>query len=47
MKRINYMAVIISCLILAWLVLSYVNVMQHNMQIGYSYPVWNVFTYIK
>lgn len=36
----------ISVILLAWLLLSYANVVLHNMQTGYSYPIWNLFTYL-
>lgn len=32
---------------LAWVMLSYANVILHNMQIDYLYPVWNLFTYLQ
>ena len=48
MKRIICnIATLIMILILAWILLSYINVIMHNTQIGYTYPVWNLFTYIK
>lgn len=40
-------ATLMLILILAWILLSYINVIQHNMQIEYTYPVWNLFMYIK
>ena len=40
-------ATLIMTIILVWILLSYINVIMHNTQIGYTYPVWNLFTYIK
>ena len=37
-------ATLIMILILAWILLSYINVIMHNTQIGYTLPVWYVFT---
>lgn len=46
-KVICNIATLVMILIFAWILLSYINVIQHNMQIGYVYPTWNLFTYIR
>ena len=30
--------------IIAWITISYVNVLAHNLHTGYEYPSWNFFT---
>ncbi len=47
-RRIKKEKIVITifAILLAWILLSYANVVLHNMQVGYSYPIWNLFTYL-
>lgn len=45
-EKIEKIVITICAILLAWILLSYLNVVFHNMQIGYEYPIWNLFTYL-
>ena len=46
MKRIYNIVLAMSIILLTWVIASYVNTITHNMIVNYTYPVWNLFTYL-
>lgn len=45
-RRTETIIYIICTLILAWLIMCWINVIVHNGNPSYEYPWWNLFTWI-
>ena len=43
-KLISIIFIILFIAVAVWVVVSYANILTHNLHTGYNYPSWNFFT---